>query len=949
MKQLRGYSAGAGRGRTGKLVAICAASFALACSAGGGAPTGALESGQSGSSFTMGGGSDPFLIAGPEGGPFPDGSRTYTLENDSPTRTITWEVQATTPWLRFTPESGLLGPGSSTEVLAELDQEIAAELAVGEYPSDIVFRSAQKEDGSIYLAFLLRVRPAGDDGDDGDGDGGSGDGRITEGLLALYDFEELGGTTIYDRSEVEPALDLTVEDETRVSWTAGAISIDQPTRLSTSGAATKLIEGCKQSNEVTLEVWISPDNLIQDGPARLLTVSAGATLRNCTLGQGLWDEQPSDSFNCRLRTTETDLDGMPMLTTDANAAHMGLTHVVYTRGGDSVADIYVDGQAVAQTSVGGDFSNWSDDYRLALANEIGADRPWLGRLHLAAVYDRALDAGEVYRNYIAGTGDAQHGDLEVTPSASFDSGGVPGGPFTPEEKTYTLSNVGQEALQYEASVDVDWVTLSNGNGKLWPGDSQELTVALDTDQVRTFSEGVYTGTLTVRNAETGLGSTSRSIRLDVNEEGGGGGGDSDWTWESSVTRGGITWYFDTEYKVGAFVNGDYWVVGPVGIESIDPPSIQLGSRVVNGSMLDPEPAKAHGYDSTLFGSWAGSHYDEGLNVARGISSSDPLIVGPGNSLVSTISPEETAYSPPGLEYAAVLTVLDSPPPEGSFRPAYTGTSKRIYNLSELQLDRLGSLPVVSGMPSTQAMSDDLDEVWLDHVPGWLGRFLHPAQNMPDYGRDISVEIGKASLLLHLDLPYDSKYPLLVRFVQLGIDLDGLFQNGQSWSPDGGHTVGRKWPIIFKRAMFSEQTNLQTDASRFSEDGQTFYVLETSPGVYNYGYGGYGPGQDRMPDWGEKYWTQTPVGSDGFFLWNESNYRSCCTFNSSAGHFLSAMIMGLRGSWDWEPAFDYMDRYMQLETGWHRQMDSWTGDVWDTYRPDYPGYDPIPGSWWPPGL
>src|SRR5262249_16964951 len=39
---------------------------------------------------------------------------------------------------------------------------------------------------------------------------------------------------------------------------------------------------------------------------------------------------------------------------------------------------------------------------------------------------------------------------------------------------------------------------------------------------------------------------------------------------SSVTKDGITWTFSQSVRVGKFVNGDYFVVGPVTITSILP-------------------------------------------------------------------------------------------------------------------------------------------------------------------------------------------------------------------------------------------------------------------------------------------------------------------------------------------------------------------------------------------
>ncbi len=41
---------------------------------------------------------------------------------------------------------------------------------------------------------------------------------------------------------------------------------------------------------------------------------------------------------------------------------------------------------------------------------------------------------------------------------------------------------------------------------------------------------------------------------------------------ASIEQFGITWTFDSDYECGQFANGDYWVVGPVTIVSIDPPS-----------------------------------------------------------------------------------------------------------------------------------------------------------------------------------------------------------------------------------------------------------------------------------------------------------------------------------------------------------------------------------------
>jgi glycopeptide antibiotics resistance protein len=49
-----------------------------------------------------------------------------------------------------------------------------------------------------------------------------------------------------------------------------------------------------------------------------------------------------------------------------------------------------------------DFHNWNRNYTFQLANEASFDRPWLGTIYLAAIYDRALTPEEIARHYQLG-------------------------------------------------------------------------------------------------------------------------------------------------------------------------------------------------------------------------------------------------------------------------------------------------------------------------------------------------------------------------------------------------------------------------------------------------------------------------------------------------------------------------------------------------------------------
>jgi PKD repeat protein len=227
-------------------------------------------------------------------------------------------------------------------------------------------------------------------------------GRVTAGQQVLYTFEEGSGSTVQDVSGVSAALNLSIENPAAVSWMAGGLVVNGSTLIASAGAATKVIDNAKASNEITLEAWLKPATTEQDGPARIVALSQDSSNRNFTLGQGLWGSQPSDLYDVRLRTTTTDSNGRPSLTTSAGTLSTQLNHVVYTHNASGVTKIYIDGVEQVGGTVAGDLSNWNSSYRLGLANELTGDRPWLGELHLVAIYDRALSQAEVSQNFVAG-------------------------------------------------------------------------------------------------------------------------------------------------------------------------------------------------------------------------------------------------------------------------------------------------------------------------------------------------------------------------------------------------------------------------------------------------------------------------------------------------------------------------------------------------------------------
>ncbi len=415
-----------------------------------------------------------------------------------------------------------------------------------------------------------------------------------------------------------------------------------------------------------------------------------------------------------------------------------------------------------------------------------------------------------------------------------------------------------------------------------------------------------------------------------------------------IVRHGITWRFDQKYVVGAFANGDPWVLGPVRIVEILPACVEVDGRVRHGSMIDPDPASTlQGYDSSMFDDPKRERYRHELNVAIGIRAGRALQLEPGKSLVSVESRGSDPKLSPNLKTAAVLTCLATTPPPDAFRPPYVRGDKTVrHRVVDLDFAVLQRVKPVLETPPIEVVAKGFERLWLDHFPEWPVRYSHPLDNMPDYGRDMAALVGSGALALQLDVPNDKKRELYVRLVQMGIDLHACLRGGCRWQGIGGHGSGRKFPILLAGKALADERMLaigrdyvsklrdgDSIGAYFAEDGQTFYVTETSVGVWNGGHGGYTREHDGLPEWGFSH-CDHPESDNA--KWDADPYRRCCTANGWLGSTLAARMMGLREVWNHQAHFDYLDRYMQVKhsDGWHRAWFGWHAAMWDAYRSNF---------------
>ncbi len=285
---------------------------------------------------------------------------------------------------------------------------------------------------------------------------------------------------------------------------------------------------------------------------------------------------------------------------------------------------------------------------------------------------------------------------------------------------------------------------------------------------------------------------------------------------------GITWAFDKEHEFGQFVNGDYWVKGPVTIVSISPSSTEIAGRVMNGSMINPngdndhsgaDESNKHGFDSLAGG------FDSSLNVARpggnDLTAGNPLVIEAGTSLVSSKSFAADKGGSAQIEDFAILTVLSTAPSANSFRPAYASTDKTIkYNLTDIDFEALSDLAIAGS--NAPALSKVVE--WFKYpciAIAHDGTGTEIGGNRCSQHDDYTEQIGKAALLLNSNFTDAEKQAPLIHILQNGIDRHGVLTNGgrKLWRGNGAFHMGIKLTILFTAKVLGDNEMLSDISSR----------------------------------------------------------------------------------------------------------------------------------------
>ena len=229
----------------------------------------------------------------------------------------------------------------------------------------------------------------------------------TDALQVMYLFDEGSGLDVHDRSGIEPAFDLQLDNLVTNRWIeGGGIEITGPSVITSVDVAEKVFVECVKANAVSIELWIEPALATQDGPATIFTYGKNDD-RNVTLRQNGTRYRGSVMTSNPDPMAENGVEQTTETPTDRTA--VAVQHVVYTRdvtGGN----LYIDGADAIPPPDNPpttppetlDQSVWSPAYQLAFGNNTNGGRPWLGKIYRAAVYAKKLTPAEISAKFTEG-------------------------------------------------------------------------------------------------------------------------------------------------------------------------------------------------------------------------------------------------------------------------------------------------------------------------------------------------------------------------------------------------------------------------------------------------------------------------------------------------------------------------------------------------------------------
>ena len=440
-----------------------------------------------------------FVVSGEAGGPFSPAERRYTVTNTNNTLR-TWAVVPGTNWLSVSATSFSLPAMSYMEVDVSLNTD-AALLLPGTHTSEVIFYNVTEDvfhlrPVSVEISDYLDLTPAGGWSATGPPEG------PFEPTTASYTLTNKSAFAVQWSAWSE-------EDWLSLAPASGMLApgqqIDITTTLNSQAAlldvgeyqATVIVSnhlsGLTFERAVALTV-LPP--LCAAVEACQLTWTTGGTEPWFAQTLESWDGQ--DAAQSGPITVPGDISWME--TTVEGPARVSFQWRVSSRSGWDHLRFRTNG--VSTASMSGQW-NWT-----ARSQELPA-----GSHVLRWSYEKNSSTSQGAN---AGWVDRVTVDyLLAEPSWTFFPFGPPGGPFTPQTHTYTLTNAGPTAIEWSGEPTVDWLSLHPTSGALEPGESMQAVVTI-TEEANALPPGSQWGAVAFSNLTAGV-QFERAVALQVQD------------------------------------------------------------------------------------------------------------------------------------------------------------------------------------------------------------------------------------------------------------------------------------------------------------------------------------------------------------------------------------------------------------------------------------------------
>jgi hypothetical protein len=255
--------------------------------------------------------------------------------------------------------------------------------------------------------------------------------RIKDGLVSEWWFDEGSGTIVKDQAELSIETDLTLSAGGGL-WRQDAAKNNRwYMELSAGGALYNLNPTEINSTYInpnatglTLEAWVKPlsPNGANPGPGRIISfsnASTGSTDVTFMLGHGTWSNAGYNAANYHSRVLVGNPSNSGELTelwTGDDTSTSTLQHLVMTCDllgagtsptGNQQAEtkLYLDGVLKSTRLLDdpdGFFTSWDTAHTLKIGYETGHVREFKGGVYLVAMYNKALNQGEINNNFSEG-------------------------------------------------------------------------------------------------------------------------------------------------------------------------------------------------------------------------------------------------------------------------------------------------------------------------------------------------------------------------------------------------------------------------------------------------------------------------------------------------------------------------------------------------------------------